>query len=266
MKSDKKNPVYNANLGDAYAALGKSEDAILYYEKALKYNAEDKKAIYYSLATEFFKMKNNDAGVKAVEDFVNTDATDYETYILGYELLHQYGLNKTSSELLTKALDLKTRSGEELNYKGMINFYLGEYEQARYMYDRARESGYKEAALNVAMIDIYLENYSEALGAYNYYENNVGKTAYLYNQKCIVNTKLGNYDDAIADSKKALELCKEDEKRDILFNQIIAYEKACDYGTAYELVTSYMEKYPDDKDAQAEYDFLSTQNGSRKGM
>ena len=265
VKENKKNPAYLANLAEAYVMVSDSENAILNYEKALENKADNAKNIYYALAEEYFKVRNNDKGVAFLEKYVNTDNTRYDTYITGFELLHKYGLNKTAKALLEQGLSLKTYNGSDLNSKGMLYFYLGDYDNARNFFDRARESGCKEASLNVARIDMIIENFTEALGAYNYYESNVKKTAYVYNQKCVANIELGNYEDAIRNIEAALEIADSRELKEILYNQVVAYEKMGDYEKAFSLATAFVEKYPDDEAGQAEYRFLTTQNGSQKG-
>jgi len=38
----------------------------------------------------------------------------------------------------------------------------------------------------------------------------------------------------------------------------VAYEYLGEYEQAYELLKTYLQKYPDDEQAKREYDFLST--------
>ena len=41
-------------------------------------------------------------------------------------------------------------------------------------------------------------------------------------------------------------------------NEIIAYERLCDYKKAAVLMESYLKTYPDDEEAKREYIFLQT--------
>ena len=41
-------------------------------------------------------------------------------------------------------------------------------------------------------------------------------------------------------------------------NEIIAYEYSGDFASAKECMEDYIEKYPDDSDAEREYQFLET--------
>ena len=47
-------------------------------------------------------------------------------------------------------------------------------------------------------------------------------------------------------------------KRDLLYNEIVVYEKKQDFETAKQKASEFMQLYPDDEAGQKEYDFLST--------
>ena len=47
-------------------------------------------------------------------------------------------------------------------------------------------------------------------------------------------------------------------KQDLLFNEIVAYEKKLDFQTAKAKAEAYVALYPSDEQGQKEYEFLST--------
>ena len=47
-------------------------------------------------------------------------------------------------------------------------------------------------------------------------------------------------------------------RRDLLYNEIVVYEKKHDFQTAKQKAEEFMQLYPDDEAGQREYDFLST--------
>ena len=70
---------------------------------------------------------------------------------------------------------------------------------------------------------------------------------------------------------KALEYIESGKKlidqsclKELLFDEIIYYEKIKDYNTAYEKVSEFMEKYPNDVDGRNELDFLYTRQTVEK--
>jgi TolA-binding protein len=46
--------------------------------------------------------------------------------------------------------------------------------------------------------------------------------------------------------------------QDLLYNEIVAYEKLGQFSKAEEMMQSYLKSYPDDQDAQREQLFLQT--------
>lgn len=69
----------------------------------------------------------------------------------------------------------------------------------------------------------------------------------------------GNYDAAISSAETGLALeADESTKRDLLYNEIVAYERKGDFATAKTVAAQFAELYPDDEEGKKEYDFLST--------
>lgn len=67
-----------------------------------------------------------------------------------------------------------------------------------------------------------------------------------------------NYDTAMEYVQKGIDSEDENVKQQLLFDEIVIYEKQTDYKTAYKKAKSYVAAYPDDEDAQKELTFLET--------
>lgn len=70
--------------------------------------------------------------------------------------------------------------------------------------------------------------------------------------------KLESYDMAKKIVQEGLASGDESIKKDLLFDEIVLYEKNLDYKTAYEKAKEYVNLYPDDKEGQKELTFLET--------
>lgn len=68
----------------------------------------------------------------------------------------------------------------------------------------------------------------------------------------------GNYATAITYFDAALDLDEVPNKQELMKNEIIAYEYSGDFASAKECMEDYIEEYPDDSDAEREYQFLET--------
>lgn len=70
--------------------------------------------------------------------------------------------------------------------------------------------------------------------------------------------KLESYDTAKEIVREGLDSGDESIKKELLFDEIVLYEKELDYETAYEKAKEYVSLYPDDEEGQKELTFLET--------
>ena len=68
----------------------------------------------------------------------------------------------------------------------------------------------------------------------------------------------GEYDQAIQYIEQGLSLGEDTGKQELLFNEIVAYEKKLDFTTARVKAENYVALYPTDEAGQKEYTFLKT--------
>ncbi len=90
--------------------------------------------------------------------------------------------------------------------------------------------------------------------------NKADRTAPLYAMMGSCSMCLEDYDSAISYFELAMDLSKEEDPlmQELLRNRIVCYEKSGHLKKAKEYLETYMELYPDDKDAQREVEFLET--------
>ena len=196
----------------------------------------------------------------AKQDFdkaISLKATDYDQLIAIYEVLDKFGYREVGNEYLQSALGADNK--EMGNYdKGRMYFYLEDYESARNYLEQARDAGDAQAAY-------YLGRTWEALGEYNYaasvyssYLKDQDESALIYNQLALCQMQLKEYDAALAALEEGLALEDASLKQTLLFNQIVIYEYKGDFSKAASLMAAYVKNYPDDVNAQREYEFLKT--------
>ena len=111
---------------------------------------------------------------------------------------------------------------------------------------------------------LYLGMSYEALGDYNYAVS-VYKSAIqdstdpgLYNHLGVCQMKIGAYKEALATFQEGLKCEGSSFRQALRFNEVIAYEYLADFKKAKELMSVYLRDYPNDTEAQREYDFLKT--------
>lgn len=279
--------------GICYMGLGQYSDAVAALEKALSYNngfvrkvdydinqylavayynlgrVEDAAHVYGAMAD--MKPKNADAhylyglmqlelgdyeGCKASFDkAVNLEPDNYERIAKMYQAFYKFGYGDLGLEYVDEAL-YATDNISEYD-KGVLLYYVGRYSEAISALEKADAKKHKD-------VPLYLGMSYEAMGDYNYaakvYTNGMeGSTnPALYNQLGLCQSKLRNYEAALEAFQKGL-LCEDESyKQSLRYNEAVTYEYLADFETAKTLMKAYLEDYPNDAEAQREYQFLET--------
>lgn len=241
---------------EAQYMLGDIEGAMATYTAIIDFN-ESAKAyflrgnLYYSLGDEENALKDYSAAIEK-------EKKNYELYIGVYEALNAHGKEKEAQDYLNQALELKGNSAYDKMQKGRINYLLGENETALSLLEEAAKGKEKQAFYYLAEIYSLMGDEASAKSNMNaYMESGVADSYSLFT---IANDELakGNYDMVIECLTAALNLEKVPNKQIIIKTLAIAYENKQDFASALELMTKYVEDYPDDEDAKRELTFLET--------
>lgn len=241
---------------EAQYMLGDIEGAMATYTAIIDFN-ESAKAyflrgnLYYSLGDEENALKDYSAAIEK-------EKKNYELYIGVYEALNAHGKEKEAQDYLNQALELKGNSAYDKMQKGRINYLLGENETALSLLEEAAKGKEKQAFYYLAEIYSLMGDEASAKSNMNaYMESGVADSYSLFT---IANDELakGNYDMVIECLTAALNLEKVPNKQIIIKTLAIAYENKQDFAAALELMTKYVEDYPDDEDAKRELTFLET--------
>lgn len=245
----------NYYLAVAYLKSEQPEKAEGVYNAIIALRKNDTDS-YYLRGTVRLAL-NHFEGAKADFDTVlKLEPQNYDRIIQIYEALSQYGYEETGREYLTNALNGADRMSAY--DKGRIYYYLGEYQNAYLSLEEAKNTGKAEAYL-------YLGKAYEATGDYNYastvYNSYIAKdasNARIYNQLGLCEMKKGDYQAALAAFQSGMQIEGNEIMQTLQFNEIVAYEYLHDYQQAEVLMDHYLKSYPDDTQAQREYEFLLT--------
>ena len=172
-------------------------------------------------------------------------------------MLDANGYKETGQEYLQTAMDAGTKG--MTNYeKGRICYYLEDYENARTYLEKARdESGY-EAVLFLGKTYETLGDNNYAISVYNTYLDSGEANPQVLNQLGLCKMQTGDYAGALTAFQTAMKIEDNGMMQILKMNEIIAYERLCDYKKAAVLMESYLKTYPDDEEAKREYIFLQT--------
>ena len=206
--------------GTAYIMLGDESNAALDYEKSLELEGND-----YNLCCNMYYNFKNGGYTDRAESYLKRIilAEDADSYL-----------------------------------KGKTYFILGNYEEAERYLTAAYDDGNNEAAYYLAMTYEKKKDYLNADKLYQTYLSRHSDDYGIYNQYGAYLINMGDYENALVYIETGLELAKDDEKEELLFNQAVCYEYLGDYSKAYELFSDYVALYPTDAAALKELDFLSS--------
>ena len=186
------------------------------------------------------------------------DPKNYGLYIDAFAALNERGYTEQGKAYLNVAMEKGEKNMSNYD-KGRLFFYLEDYTNARNFLEQARSDGNRSEEVILLLGRSY-----EALNDSNYalklYEDYVTQTpnGSIYNQMGLCYCAMGEYGNAIAAFEKGLSVQDSLCKQQLTYNQIIAYEKSSQFETAKMLMANYLKLYPDDVQAQREYEFLQT--------
>ena len=262
------------SLKDSNGLVGKLDYDINYYmalaqfksgdlDAALDtYNAilalDDKQADAHYLRGRIELLKNDKTD--ALADFdraVQLKSSDYDLYISIYEALDDAGDKQDGENYINMALQ---NNGKMTDYQsGLFSYYLGKYDEARQSLEAARKNDESDKLV------LYLGRSYEALGDMNYaatlYREYLEKdpdSACIYNEEGLMYLKQEEYMKALTAFENGMALNDPSYNQSLMFNEAVTYEYLLDFKKAAVLMKEYIEKYPDDEEAQREYIFLST--------
>lgn len=241
---------------EAQYRMGDVEGAMATYTAIIDYN-ENAEA-YFLRGNLYYSLDEEEKALKDYAAAIEKDKKDYELYIGVYEALTAHGKDKEAQEYLNQALEIGGNSAYDKMQKGRINFLLGEQETAISLLEGAVKGKEIEGYYYLAEIYSLLGDEENAQANLNtYMESGKADSYSLFN---IANDQLGkgNYDMAIKCLNTALSLESVPNKQIIMKTLVIAYENNLDFAAAKDLMTKYVENYPDDEEALREFTFLET--------
>lgn len=282
-------------MGIAYMGQGRYEEAVGAFEKALKgSNGLVKRVDYdinYYMAMSEYKCGDLDAALdtynaildldersadahylrgriellkndreSAIKDFdraVELKHNDYDLYICIYQALDAAGMKSDGDGYLSRAMSENNRM--TAYQSGMFSYYLGRYDEARNYFEEARKDE------ETPELILYLGRSYEALGDTNYasnlysaYTDEHQDSAAIYNELGLMSLKQKEYQKALNAFENGISLNDPAYDQSLRFNEAVAYEYLLDFKKAGVLMKEYIDRYPQDEEAQREYIFLST--------
>lgn len=245
----------NYYLAAAYMKSNQPEKAEGVYNAILALRKNETES-YYLRGTVRLALKHFEEAKTDFDTVLKLEPQNYDRVIQIYEALSQNGYEDAGKGYLNNALS----AADKMNAydRGRLYFYLGEYQSAYLSLEEAKETGKAEAYLYLGRAYEATGDYNYASSVYNSYIAKDNSNPKIYNQLGICEMKRGNYQDALTAFQAGMQIKENDIMQILQFNEIVAYEYLQNYTQAEVLMDNYLKTYPDDVQAQREYQFLLT--------
>lgn len=185
------------------------------------------------------------------------ESPDYDMAIQIYEAYLEKEMEADGTRYLEAVLQTEPKSTEDYCDRGRAYYYMEDYDNARKELLEAVNKNSTEGMLLLGMT--YLAQ-NDTVAARNMYQQYVGTEgcdpAKGYNGLTLCDIADGAYDSAIENITRGLTDASTEDRQNLLFNEIVVYEKKLDFASAYSKAQEYTAMYPGDADAAKELVFL----------
>lgn len=222
-------------------------------------NAND----YYLTGCVALAMDSYDEASSNFSEAYGGDST-YEMAIQIYEAYLTQDMEADGTRYLEAALKTEAKTADDYCERGKVYYYMQDYDNARTELTTASEKGSTEAALILGMVYMAQGDTANARSFYQQYIDADGEDpAKGYNGLALCDIADGDYDSALQNISQGLGDATSDEMRDLLFNEIVVYEKKLDFSTALSKAQEYVQTFKDDEAAAKELTFLQSRVGNQ---
>lgn len=222
-------------------------------------NAND----YYLTGCVALAMDSYDEASSNFSEAYGSDST-YEMAIQIYEAYLTQDMEADGTRYLEAALKTEAKTADDYCERGKVYYYMDDYENARTELTTAADKGSTEATLILGMVYMAQGDTSNARSFYQQYIDADGDDpAKGYNGLALCDISDGDYDSALQNISQGLGDATSDEMRDLLFNEIVVYEKKLDLSTALSKAQEYVQTFKDDDAAAKELTFLQSRVGNQ---
>lgn len=245
-------------LADALECEGDYIAAIAVYNELL---AEQKAygAGYRARAYMLYMLGEYEKSLSDYDAAIALEPKNFDLYFGKYNVLEKLGRTAEQADLLRVITAIENPSAEDGYFIAKAQYFTGEHEAALAGLMTAAENGYEDAHYYLGEIYHKRSAYGEAIYHYKTYISGAGaKDAAAYNQMAVCLMKQALYQDALETIQAGQKLQDVLHGRQLLFNEVVIYERMGDYNTAYEKAANYVRMYPEDEVIQRELKFLSS--------
>ena len=217
---------------------------------------------YYLTGCVALAMDSYDEASSNFTEAYGEDAT-YDRAIQIYEAYLEKDMEADGTRYLEAALKTEPKNAEDYCNRGKVYYYMEDYSNAQKELTEAVNQKSTEGMLLLGMVYTRTGRYFQCQKLC---------ISSMCQRMAVIRPKVtmvwhfviwhdGSYDSALENISKGLEDASTEEMQDLLFNEIVVYEKKLDFSTALSKMQEYIKMFPDDENAAKELTFLQSRNG-----
>ncbi len=241
----------------AQFANGNFDDAVTTYTYLIKYDKKNFKP-YFLRGSIYASEGEIGKAIKDYDEAVKINPKNYLLYIEIYENLNSLGFTDQGLVYLNDGLAVEDKSAEAQYYKGRIYYLLGQTDDAKKYLSAAVEKDVIDAKLYLAKIYQDAGDYDKAQKLLEEYADSDNVTSDALGTLGDIELSSGDYESALGYYQAGLKLDSIDNMSQLLKGQVACLEKMGRYSEALEVLTQYIEIYPNDEEAEKELIFLQS--------
>lgn len=250
-----------AYMANCELLLNDYERAMGYWNKLIGQDAgKAEMSEYYLGRAKTQNTSGNFSG--AIQDYqsaIENNSDNYQAYLGLYLTLASTMDESGAKEVLEQARKKAENDSDNIIYAAIFDYYAGDYKNAAAYFEEAKKQGNRDAVYYEGRISQDEGRYEDAMKLYDSYleAKPIGSNAELCNQYAGCLMELKRYDEALEWLKKGVAMAAGGVRQQLMFNQVVAYERTGDFKSAKEVAAEYLKSYTDE-DMQKEFAFIKT--------
>lgn len=260
LNSDGKDAEFNRDVS-LYLAFSRthhaeSEKAMEIYDTLISRDENDTEVLY--LRGRARMEAGDEDGAREDFDRAAEGSQDYNLFLNIYQVYEGLGKNADGSAYLEKALEIVNQNDEDHYKKGLVSYYLQNYDEAREELIAAIRQDPEDdrSILLLGRVYLRMDDVADARAMFREHIRDSEIAASAYNGLALCEMAEGSYEKALEYVNAGLEYADEDGARSLKYNEIVIYENLAQWDVARVKAAAYVLLYPTDENGQREYEFL----------
>ena len=203
----------------------------------------------------YFQQKNYEQAKVDFDAAVEIEKS-YPLCLDIYELYQESSMKADGDRYLEAAAKIEPKTTEDYYNAGCVYYYLEEQDKAVKAFSEAMKDGNSDAMEMLGEAYLSDGKNDEAKALFSTYLSEESFSAAANNGLALCALAENDTDGALTYIDEGLKTAEESDRENLLFNQIVVYEKRADFDTAKSLMADFLAAYPENTSAQRENTFL----------